>query len=129
MDYKSPIDGLSTENTLRMINGVMADYGCSIRATKESNYNAYTGTEAFKKYFRNGKTAVFDSDGGSYGQHIIAVNGYRHYKREQQFLWWSYTEWRTFLEVADGHSARKRYFDITRYYQEMNTGAFLNFSF
>ena len=127
-DYKAPIEGLTIDNTVKAINNTMKDYGCSIRAVKDTNYNAYTGTEAFKDYFRAGKVALFDTDGGTYGQHLMAVSGFRHYRREKQFLFWSYTEWKTFLEVGDGHSTSVRYFDITRYFQDMRSGSFINFN-
>lgn len=127
-NYKAPFEGLTVPNTVKMINDVMKDYGCSIRAVRDTNYNAYTGTEAFKNYFRAGKVALFATDGGIYGNHFLAVSGFRHYKREKQILFWSYTEWKTFLEVGDGHTSTVRYFDITRFFNDHFTGSFVNFN-
>lgn len=91
---------------------------------EEINYNRYVGTEDFKNNFDVRSTPIiFATSTGVYGSHQIAVFGYRFYKLEKKVLFFNVTEWKCILDVLDGWSASRRYFDITDY--NGNIGAFL----
>ncbi|MCR5693212.1 MAG: hypothetical protein K6G74_04525 [Bacilli bacterium] len=119
LDPSSPIKGLTTNQSVTQMEKVASSYGLSsFDASVETNYNAYTGTDDFKQFIKDGKPLFFASHGSTYDNHAMAVSGYKHYKRTVKVLFWDKIEWATFLEIGDGWSTSVRYFDITRYYWE-----------
>lgn len=115
----SPMTGLSTDNNVTLINDVAHVYGLNnFKAEKDIFYNSYVGSEDFKNFIKADKPLIFISNGGTYGNHVMAVSGYKHYKRTVKVLFWDKIEWATFLQIGDGWTTDVTYFDITRFYWE-----------
>jgi len=114
-----PIDGINVDQAVATMEAVARENGLeSFDATKDTNYNAYVGTQDFKDFLMEDKPLYFASHGSTYGNHAMAVSGYKYYKRTVKVLFWDKIEWATFLEIGDGWSTNIRYFDITRYFWE-----------
>ncbi len=125
----SPIIGLSPNGAAAVMENAAHDNGLtSFDATNDTNFNAYTGTQDFKDFLQSDKPLYFYSNGSTYGNHAMAVSGYKHYKRTVRVLFWDKIEWATFLEIGDGWSVDTMYFDITRYYWEnCGSGGFIKY--
>lgn len=114
-----------------MMESVAHNYGLSsFYASMDTNFNAYVGTQDFKQFLNDDKPLLFTSAGSTYGNHAMVVSGYKYYKRTVKVLFWDKIEWATFLEIGDGQSYARRYFDITRYYWEnCGEGTFIKYEF
>lgn len=125
----SPIVGISPNGAAAVMENAAHDNGLtSFDATNDTNFNAYTGTQDFKDFLQSDKPLYFYSSGSTYGNHAMAVSGYKHYKRTVRVLFWDKIEWATFLEIGDGWSVDTMYFDITRYYWEnCGSGGFIKY--
>ena len=123
--YSENPGGLDIWQTSQMAERVANVYDIQgFDSWEEINYNRYVGTEDFKNNFDVRSTPIiFATSTGVYGSHQIAVFGYRFYKLEKKVLFFNVTEWKCILDVLDGWSASRRYFDITDY--NGNIGAFL----
>ena len=115
--YSENPGGLDIWQTSQMAERVANVYDIQgFDSWEEINYNRYVGTEDFKNNFDVRSTPIiFATSTGVYGSHQIAVFGYRFYKLEKKVLFFNVTEWKCILDVLDGWSASRRYFDITDY--------------
>lgn len=127
----SPIDGLSCANNVAIMETVAHNYGLSsFYGSMNTKFNDYVGTQDFKQFLNEDKPLLFSSSGSTYGNHTMIVSGYKYYKRTVKILFWDKIEWATFLEIGDGDSLYRRYFDITRYYWEnCGGGTFIKYEF
>lgn len=130
LDLTTPFSGISTDEVVIQMESVAHQFGLNtFQATRITDFNAYTGTPAFKNFLTGGKPLFFASRGSTYGNHDMAVSGYKYYKRTVKVLFWDKIEWATFLELGDGHSLETMYFDITRYFWEHHGDAeFINYA-
>lgn len=127
--YSATITGLDIWQSSQMAERVANEYGIKgFNSWEDTHYNSYVGTQAFKDNFdKNSNPIIFATSTGVYGSHQIAVFGYRFYRLNKKVLWFDVTEWKCILDVLDGWSADRRYFDITDY--NANIGAFLNYGY
>lgn len=127
--YSAKITGLDIWQSSQMAERFANEYGIEgFNSWEDTRYNSYVGTQAFKDNFeKNSNPIIFATSTGVYGSHQIAVFGYRFYKLSKKVLWFDVTEWKCILDVLDGWSADRRYFDITDY--NGNIGAFVNYGY
>ena len=125
----SPVSGMYPNGSVMVMENVAHDYGLTtFNATNDTEFNAYTGTQDFKDFLHADKPLYFYSNGSTYGDHAMAVSGYKYYKRTVRVLFWDKIEWATFLEIGDGWSLDTIYFDITRYFWEhCGNGGFIKY--
>lgn len=110
---------LSINNTSRLAEETADEFGLpSLNGIEEFDHATYSGSATFKSDLNKGVPSIFMTQGGYYGNHFIAVFGVEYYKRESQVLWWTKTEWNSFLEVANGWKNGLWFFDLSRYEKE-----------
>lgn len=63
----------------------------------------------------------------TYGSHAMAVCGYKYYKRERKFGIFTFSTFKLFYELKDGHSTESRWFDISGF--NLNLGCLVFFKY
>lgn len=63
----------------------------------------------------------------TYGSHAMAVCGYKYYKRERKFGVFTFSTFKLFYELKDGHSTESRWFDISGF--NLNLGCLVFFKY
>ncbi len=108
--------GLIPGNQSQMLERFAHYYGLSsFDAYEVTNYNAEVSGSRFYDFIHGDVPLMFGTTVGQHGAHVIAVFGYRNFKRyEKNFFGGTKEVWRTILEVHDG--AEYCYFDITQYH-------------
>ena len=99
---------------------------------EELDYNGYVGTDSFVNNFSSNKRRpiILSTSAGTYGSHMMCVNGYRFYMKQTQILFWTYEDWKCILAIADGWSSQQRYLDISAYYQQLGAlGSFIIYEY
>lgn len=122
-------NGMDIWQSSQLAERVANEYGVKgFNAWEDMHYNTYVGTQAFKDNFeKKSNPIIFATSTGVYGSHQIAVFGYRFYRIDNKVLWFNVTEWKCILDVFDGWSKDKRYFDITDY--NGNIGGFVIYGY
>lgn len=75
----------------------------------------------------NSRPALWFTLYDTYGSHAMAVCGYKYYKRERKFGFFTYSIYKLFYELKDGHAKESRWFDISGFYFNLGCLAFFNY--
>ncbi len=105
-------DGLTVNQTSAIIENVAKDYNRTVDAREDVMYkfSLENGIDRLKK---NEPLAFSTLGDETYGNHTVAVCGFRRYQGKKMVWIFEQTETIILYELADGHETRKVYYDMS----------------
>ena len=100
--------------TSNIIENIADSYGHDVDTTSHFLWFFFTGKIVNK--IDAGLPSIWLTATGTYGQHAMAVCGYRYYTQQRKILWFNHTDKKLFYELRDGHSAAAKFFDVSGFH-------------
>lgn len=108
--YKKCDDGYIWE-TRDIVKYICNKFGYTVDISTHYNWNYYA--DYLVNEILEERPALWFTLTGTYGSHAMAVCGYRYYRRQRKFWHFTYTTYKLFYELRDGHSLERRWFDAS----------------
>ena len=114
-------EGLTVWESRDILNNIMSLYDYSRRFKIVEIWSTSTVTSRIN----DGEALLWSTLTGAYGSHTMFVSGYNIYVKETKILLFTVKTYKDFLEIRDGWSSSKRYFDFNGLNNGTLLGAFV----
>lgn len=104
-------DGGYVWETANIVKQIANQYNYNISYKNCYRWGAYV--DKVKNKIDLGIPCIWSTSNDTYGAHSMAVCGYKYYKKTTKFWFFTYSTYKLFFELRDGHSKDDRYFDVS----------------
>lgn len=104
-------DGGTEAQTSYIVKKIAKNYGHKIGFSNYFRWGAYADYVKYK--IDKNIPCIWATKGDTYGAHSMAVCGYKYYKKTRKFWIFSYSTYKLFYELRDGHLDVPAYYDIS----------------
>ncbi len=122
--YQKCDDGYIWE-TRDIVKYMCNKYGHDIDTNTHYNWNYHA--DNIVDEIINERPALWFTLNDTYGSHAMAVCGFRYYKKERNFKFFTYSTFKLFYELRDGHTTESRFFDMSGH--KFNVGCLVFFKY